>query len=567
VSLVLHVLGKDVRRFRVLLALWVIPLLITLLHAWPGGLARAASGGAGWAFIWISSFIAPILLWLLLLAMIPLVIHEEPTVGSTAFWLTRPLSGRTVLLAKAAFIGGFLVLTLSAVEVAILWLERIPPLGLGLAAVDIVAAWLVTTMYLVVLAVLTQTFARFAITGAILVVSYWLTASLLLGILFASTRGRYHGLVLDSTLVASRDLVAWALVLVVGGLVVTGQYVTRRTVWARAAALVALLGIAMVGHVWHWDFLGRRAPAAVSASLAGSLAVTLAPDSLSVSERRSAYGDRVKRAVFGRLLFSGVPPGYVAHPEGVSGSLQLGPTRVGVDIHYSMDRLLEPTVPGRSLGFRGWSPEGVQSLLGDVRLVGLEPSRFGLVGLADLDDEVYTRQRAGAGRYSVTVHYGLKAYHLSGQVPLETGARLAWSTGHVEVTGVAPRSDGVEVTLRETDVDVAWRKERYSQLAFESFLPWGRGVFDDQSRHVIYILRRAEQKTAMWPGVGSSVDLDVEPRVLASHLRRFPVRLHYPTRASDARSLAGADLVRIEARDLGVFSTNLRVEAFQLPSQ
>jgi hypothetical protein len=572
VSLALHVLGKDIRRFRVLLALWVLPLLITLLHAWPGGPARAASGdiGASGVFIWIVSFLSPVLLWLLLLAMIPLVIQEEPTVGSTAFWLTRPVSGFTVLLAKAAFIGGFLILALSAVEVAILRLERIPPLGLGLAAVDIVAGWLVTTMYLVVLAVLTQTFARFAITGAVLVVGYWLTASLLLGILSVSTRGRYHGLVLDSTLAASRGLVGWALVLALGGLVVTSQYVTRRTTWTRAGALLALVGIALVGHVWHWDFLDRRAPAVVPASVAESLATTVAPDSLSVSEPRSEYGSRPKRVVFGRLAFSGLAPGYVAQPEGVAGSLHLGATRVEADIPYAMRRLHRPEVPGRALGFGQWSPEGVERVLGGVRVVGLDPSHEA-VPLVEVDDALYARHGAGAGRYSVSVSFAVKSYHVTGHLPLKAGERLAWSTGYVELTSITPQTDGIEVTLRETDVDLAWRKERYSQFVFESFMPWGQGMFDDRSQRVLYVLRLADRKTALWPGPGSMVDMDMEPRALASHLRRFPARFRYAAGSSpgaaglDARALAGADLVRIEARDFGVFSKDLRVEAFRLP--
>ena len=88
----------------------------------------------------------------------------------------------------------------------------------------------------------------------------------------------------------------------------------------------------------------------------------------------------------------------------------------------------------------------------------------------------------------------------------------------------------------------------------------------------MYILRRGEPREAPWPGPGSVVEVDLTPRPLASHLRRFPARLRYVagTRPGapgvDARSLAGADLVRIEARDFGVSSTKLRVDDFRLPS-
>ena len=269
--------------------------------------------------------------------------------GSTAFWLTRPLSGRTVLLAKAAFIGGFLILTLTAVEVAILWLERIPPLGLGLAAVDIVVGWLVTTMFLVVLAVLTQTFARFAITGAVLVVGYWLTASLLLGIVFASTRSRHDGFVLDSTLATSRDLVGWALVLAAGGLIVTSRVHgppdrvgprrrARRAGRHRPRRVCLAAGTSSAGAPRpRWR---RRSPTRWPSHW---IRTAWASPSLGPPTVTSRSGP-CSAAWRSRRCLQATWPIQKASPD----SLHLDRTRVHVDIHYATARVLEPAVPAGS---------------------------------------------------------------------------------------------------------------------------------------------------------------------------------------------------------------------------
>src|SRR5271163_584738 len=99
-NLVAHLLKKDLRRARPLVAVWILLLVVqagfAAASARPGDLVTHA-------FYAVIEYVTPVLQILLLAVLLPFVIQEEPVVGTTAFWFTRPLTGSVLLRAKALF--------------------------------------------------------------------------------------------------------------------------------------------------------------------------------------------------------------------------------------------------------------------------------------------------------------------------------------------------------------------------------------------------------------------------------------------------------------------------------
>lgn len=94
-----HMIRSDLRRLRWPLLGWLALLLLTPVL---GGLLLWTEAGVSRSFgsilavgrgLFVLEFVAG-------LALVPLVIHGDPVVGTTAFWMTRPVSGTRMLGAK-----------------------------------------------------------------------------------------------------------------------------------------------------------------------------------------------------------------------------------------------------------------------------------------------------------------------------------------------------------------------------------------------------------------------------------------------------------------------------------
>jgi hypothetical protein len=97
-SLVWHQIKKDGWRLRWLLVLWAVLVVLQ-----SGLLVASALVTQGWAAHLAYKLVAmvlPLLQFLLLVLIVPLLVHEEPLVGTTAASFTRPLSRGTLLASR-----------------------------------------------------------------------------------------------------------------------------------------------------------------------------------------------------------------------------------------------------------------------------------------------------------------------------------------------------------------------------------------------------------------------------------------------------------------------------------
>jgi len=131
----IHFLKRDLRRAWWLYLVWFLLYAAECVFAvsTPPSFEGFWTTGAARQLIYF-----PVLHLLVLAILVPQIVHEDSVVGSTAFWLTRPVSRFSLLLCKAAGLG-FVILIPVAINVTALSSFGLSPSGLGLAAVGILA--------------------------------------------------------------------------------------------------------------------------------------------------------------------------------------------------------------------------------------------------------------------------------------------------------------------------------------------------------------------------------------------------------------------------------------------
>ena len=249
-KLVWHIFLKDLRRLARPLALWSTVIGLQFL-AWC--FARMGeSAGENPGNLVVRPWELHRLLWGVQLvttwALVPWLIHDDPLIGDHAGWRVRPISGARLLAAK---ILGMLVLFC-------LWpsLLTVPwwlGYGFGLGeivravAVNLLGMALFTGVALMV-AVLTENFARFLAWSLVLAAAVGLGGLLIVAEMPASSDGA-----VSAALLITRAGLACGVVLAAAAVVVPMQFLRRRTTLARGLVAVAMLGAALVVQAWPWS--------------------------------------------------------------------------------------------------------------------------------------------------------------------------------------------------------------------------------------------------------------------------------------------------------------------------
>ena len=164
-----HLLRTDVRHFKWLLAGWV---LVQAMSAVYRGMApfvtddrRAA------ALVAVLGFVLTLARWLGLAAMVPLLLQTHPATGSDAFWLTRPIPWRSLLLSKMVLIGALFVVMPGMFEAILMAVFRVPLRDILVISAQGMVLLAVVVALLMALAALTRNLARFAlVAGGLLLV-------------------------------------------------------------------------------------------------------------------------------------------------------------------------------------------------------------------------------------------------------------------------------------------------------------------------------------------------------------------------------------------------------------
>ena len=238
-SLICHNFKKDVRQLRLVVGLWLLAIVV---HATLGAIVPSTTGHPVlWIIYQLMALAMPMLQFVLMVVIIPMVIQHDPLVDTRAFWLTRPISRPALLAGKLLFLGVVIILPVVLGEMVVLAGSGLDQRHVLLAVPEVLLEVTASTCVIGVLAAFTSNFARFAITGVCYLVG-WAIVSFVIGLLLdpiLKHSANYPDMSTGALL--SSKLSGWVVTSLLGGLILVLQYVARPKKATMVLAIVAVL--------------------------------------------------------------------------------------------------------------------------------------------------------------------------------------------------------------------------------------------------------------------------------------------------------------------------------------
>ena len=540
---VLHVVRKDFRHLRFYLAGWLTLVIL-----------RAAVIGYGpldpsiWNF---SSFnYYEILAWFpqicLLAIMVARLVQGDSLVGSTAFWLGRPVTGRQLLLSKLSFLGFTVMLPLLVVELLLLGFHGVTLYDVFRSIPQILAFELFLISVLLMLAAVTRKLVHAALLGLLGPIVWTLYYNFSRSLFFKQVDLSDD---FGTTLATSREIAFMLSHLAVAGLVVGHQYLTRRTARSATLACSGLLAVGLFTVIWSWDFVASAHR--VDRRVVDPEQLTLRIEEGSLRFFRRVRSQPLKRSMVlsGNIALAGLPTGVLAVAEQVISQVSFGSTKETFSSRHGHPYANE----GDGFWWRFYHPPrlheeranilsaalGGVEFLNDVR----RPIYEYLPELFHIDEDSYDLHGGTQSDLVVNVGFLVQRNNIA-TFPLEHGARYDRGSNHAEIVRVTMTKDSLRIELRES-------RHRLIQ---------------DRMKSRWYLLRnRVKRQAVLSEGSIAYAILTPPPAPLS-----FPMlgvshsSLYFQLPSTDPPLepdwFEGAELVRIETRNLGRFSKTIRME-------
>ena len=309
---VLHLVRWDARRFQILLPLWLLLVVATavLEGIWPGIAvameARQTMGVTGNLLAFAEVLVS--------IVFIVLVVQEHPVIGTTAFWMTRPIPAHTLLAAKVILLCATVVIAPAITEVVLMTAYDVPARQNALVAVQTAMYWTFWLSVVMVFAALTRNMAKFALAiGA--VIASTIVAAIAIGAIMFDRMGDIPPIPMArAPYNPTSGVMDTLLFIAVLTIVLTTFYRTR----ARGRAiLLGAAGFALAVYVSNalpWSWLAPKIETPAWAMESSALQLSISQDDVQLREASQHFGNAPSQWTIGRAptRLSGLAPGWSA---------------------------------------------------------------------------------------------------------------------------------------------------------------------------------------------------------------------------------------------------------------
>ena len=551
-----HIIGKDIRDTRLLLPLagwWSVSILQVLLISTFSRLPSsppAIEMMSGVFLVGLAWLLAALDLGLLVLIVSQLV-QRDSTVGSTAFWLSRPVSGRCLLAGKSLLLLLAVILPTLGVQFLLLLFNGVTLFDAFRSIPQIVVLQVLVLSALMMLAALTRNLQGMLVPGIIAVVGLAIVQYYTFRLFLL--RARWDRSLDDS---AAIGFVLFLLAIAVT--VVCHQYLTRRTKRSLVLASSLVPGLFLFLTLWPWNFWPAEAPVAVAILDPEQVAARVEVDSLRI--HRQPHREWEEWLVLsGDLAVDSLPAGLDAIPADISAE-QLSAS--GEVLAHHRERSLH-LYAGRSPRYRSYFDENLDleraellaRSLGGVKFLNLDaPSWQRPLELFAIRREHYDHHAGTPTVYEAQVEFVVQRNRIETMRP-ELGVGYDRGSDHGRILALTgpinrPSDQGFSILLSESD-------HRLTLDAGKTI----RYLLVHPSRSEALLGRRnfffpsTLATPHPWSGIVS---------MLRVNRRSLDFLLPQGSPALPENWLQGAELVRIETTHLGVFSKTIRIEDFIL---
>jgi hypothetical protein len=182
-----HLIRADLRRFRVLLAVWVLVAIAETIFRGVrpvfGGDPRPDMAFELLATVFMAAW------WLGMIVIGALVVQTHPLVGSDAFWMTRPIPWQSLLASKIVLLWTTFVAVPAICEVVLMLACNVPAREMLPVALQVLLFQTLWVSLLMAFSSLTRNLARLALVAGSLLVGLILLLNITIAVLMRNMDG------------------------------------------------------------------------------------------------------------------------------------------------------------------------------------------------------------------------------------------------------------------------------------------------------------------------------------------------------------------------------------------
>jgi hypothetical protein len=463
-KLIFHLVRADVRRFRLVLAAWVV--IEVLSTVFTGVQPVLDPEPRMMTAIGLLAMVMFLTRWLGMIVIVVLVVQTHPLVGSDAFWMTRPIPPRALFASKVLLLGTTFIAVPALCAVVLMAAFRAPPAEIVLVALQTMLFQSLWVALVMALASLTRDLARFIlVTGGVLV-SLVVLMSIGISVAMRSINETPQLHEVTGRLVSgpAEDVAMLLFVIAAAVLPVVIQYRTRSTRFSAGAGIAAVALAVLIGMKWPW----RGEPLPVPAWASRESALTLVAESSTGEFRphdRWPSSNRTQFWQFGNVQLGvrEVEPGWIADARLASSTAQFadGATLTTAGNGYSSSVPFESVddFPNRVV---------MRQVLGVGRVSGMSQGPWITEGVpailvSQADFEKYS---SASGIYRGRFLLDLDQVEIVAALPLQPGAEYLDRRRHITIDRVIPQPQAASIRVRQTSVSTMFHSKALPELSF-----------------------------------------------------------------------------------------------------
>jgi len=417
------------------------------------------------------------------------------------------------------------------------------------------------------LAAVTPKLSRYAFVGVIVfaivvvvMILIFVAGSIFAGIRQLGSVDIYKTASLEASYTTAKCLYT----IIIGGLLISYQFMTRRT--SRTAMLFVAAWIVMWTGTFFWDFDFLKESAAVEGSAIKVEGISLGfdPQYLMVSDQlRYNKNDLREKSISTRNTVSGLPEGQFAILKGM----------YDAKMEYPDGSVLESDYIS-TLKRQGYYNEKfmhpIQKVLGNVKIVNPFNEEFSYTEIFSLDGANFHKYKDKAGTYSARAKLDIYKYDIVSEVSLGEGMKGVFGAEQVVVYDVLERDNAVSVIFHEKKINLLFDR----RVKKVSRLDMSQNIYSEYSH--VYLLVNKERGEAFLPeATRSNINANAMDALGPMRVNTKAKMLDFTNVNSrnialpkiNKEWLAGAELVRMNAVLTGTADVDFRVENFSLPSE
>lgn len=566
-NFLLPVFKKDLLQLRLVLICWVVLLCVQSLMG-IGGAKIAADNLKLQMFLPQIAMFIQFLQGLTIIILVPLLVHSDPLVGTTAFWFTRPIGHKELLVTKVCFTAGILVLLVLLAELFVFAANGFSVKYILLAVPEILIDKAAFIIPFFLLAVITPKFSRYAIVGVSILAAYiaviilWTLLSL-----FVPEFAEIHEVFTNTeaikshTLSLSVSVVVNIFMILFGSGVIVYQYLRKNTKWTVAWTVAVFLIMMVIGQFWEIDFIKGAAPASEAKLPAEAVTITISTDHISVNDDVSYTKNSVREKLFFAQLDISCPTS-----EEFGALTKLEPV-----IQYPTGEKLESSaiITWGSARDEYVFATPLQAAMTQSKIVNpsLSPEEHGehvvYKKIFSCDETELQRYKNKTGTYKASAEMAIYKYQVRSSLPLVRGSQDKFGPEQIVIFDILDQENGLSVIVGEKKVRLLFDRETEkldTYTALDRSFPRGFYLLEN--------VKRGEAFMAKAPDRALDIDeiLDTASR-LSSKIKKFEFVCNGLTPVIDKEWLKDARLVRVDAVRVGSVTKQIEIPNFALPEK